>query len=157
MAITTAELAVRPPSHLQAWGLHNHMPAVEVGGRIQRLDATRCCFVHPKCSNRAAPALLVQELRAKGLSAEDIDHGLRSVFGDAMRVEVVPADEADDEGVTVDTRFGKLTRPAAVEAQQLSQQEGAAALTADGSCLPPACQDTALHLASSSVARGLRV
>ena len=66
--------------------------------------------------------LVVQELKAKGLAAEDIDHGLRSVFGDAMRVEVVPADEADDEGVTVDTRFGERSRPAASIVQQRLQQ-----------------------------------
>ena len=84
--------------------------------------AQHFAVVRPACNPVASCMLLVQELKAKGLSAEDIDHGLRSVFGDAMRIEVVPADEADDEGVTVDTRFGKLTRPAAVEAQRLPQQ-----------------------------------
>ena len=122
MVITTAELAMRPPSHFQTWGVHDHMPAVKVGGRIQRLDATMGCFVHPECSNRAAPALLVQELKAKGLSVEDIDHGLRSVFGDAMRVEVVPADEADEDEVTIDTRFGEKPCPAASTVQRLPQQ-----------------------------------
>ena len=46
------------------------------------------------------------ELRAKGLAAEDVDHGLRSVFGDAMRIEVAAADE-DDEDISADMRFGK--------------------------------------------------
>jgi hypothetical protein len=88
-----------------------------------RREPALCCRVRlPICLQHTGSMLLVQELKAKGIGAEDVDHGLRSVFGEAMRVEVVPADEADDEGVTVDTRFGKRSCPAASTVQQLPQE-----------------------------------
>ncbi len=49
----------------------------------------------------------MQELMAKGLTSDDINHGLRSVFGEDMRIAIPAADEEDEE-VTVDTRFGVL-------------------------------------------------
>lgn len=49
----------------------------------------------------------MQELMAKGLTSDDINHGLRSVFGEDMRISMPAADEEDEE-VTVDTRFGVL-------------------------------------------------
>lgn len=64
--------------------------------------------VTPQVQTSNPSMLSVQELKAKGLAAADIDHGLRTVFGDAMRVDVLPADEDDDDGVTADTRFGAL-------------------------------------------------
>jgi hypothetical protein len=66
-----------------------------------------------------AGTLLVQELKMKGLAAGDIDHGLRSMFGDAMRIEVAPADQEDDEDIGADMRYGEQrhmwTDSAAVE------------------------------------------
>jgi hypothetical protein len=104
----------------------------------------------------ASCILLVQELKAKGLTTEDIDHGLRSVFGDAMRIEVVPADEADDEGVTVDTRFGERPCPAASTAlwllQQLSQQTHLPACHQPAMTLP--CSWPALQRQTSSFLTG---
>ncbi len=48
-----------------------------------------------------------QELSAKGLAAADIEHGLRHVFGDGMRINVGTAeDDRSDDGITSDTRYG---------------------------------------------------
>lgn len=44
---------------------------------------------------------------SKGLAAEDVDHGLRQVFGEDMRISIAPAEEDnEDTEVTADTRFG---------------------------------------------------
>jgi len=57
--------------------------------------------------NLSRSLLWMQELMAKGLTSDDINHGLRSVFGEDMRIAIPAADEEDEE-VTVDTRFGVL-------------------------------------------------
>ena len=54
-----------------------------------------------------AGTLLAQQLKMKGLAAGEIDHCLRSIFGNAMRIEVAPADQEHDEGISANMRYGE--------------------------------------------------
>lgn len=56
--------------------------------------------------SRWAPSRIRRELMSKGLAAKDIDHSLRQVFGEDMRISILPAeDDNEDTAVTTDTRF----------------------------------------------------